>query len=182
MTDRKASRLAVREEFISWLLIPEKERVKLGLPRTVVAFAEAKGVGERTLRRWMNADEKFQAELEVRRSRLLTQTTPGALSGEVHVPGPALVKTVPQVSGIDSTFDYAWSKLQELIASGDKNALQMYLNSPLAKSVMEAQLEQRKSDFSELSDEELTVRILASVSTEDLRAELSRREPGDDGP
>ena len=48
---RKASRLAVREEFISWLLIPEKERVKLGLPRTVVAFAEAKGVGERTLRR-----------------------------------------------------------------------------------------------------------------------------------
>ena len=92
------------------------------------------------------------------------------------VPLPQLLATdSAPVDMLEGTFNYAWVKLQELIANGDKAALQMYLNSALARSVMDAMVEQQKSDFGDLSDEELVERLLVQVSDEELVAEVERR-------
>jgi hypothetical protein len=164
----------VRSEFLDWMLLTDGQRATLRLPRTQAEFAKAKGVGERTLRRWLNADPQFQAELESRRTAVLTETTPGAASGALSA--PLLPAVVPSgVTEVEATFNAAWAKLQDLIASGDKNALQMYLTSPLAKAMMEAQLEAQRSDFADLTDTDLADAILDTVTDDELLDAARRR-------
>jgi len=155
----------VKEEFADWTLLTPEQRKLLGVPLNVADFARRKQVGERTVRRWQNEDEDFARLLEERQAATADART------RVKTALPALGED----SSIEGSFAFAWSRLQALIASGDKSALQMYLSSPLAKAVMEAQLEQAKSDFADLTDDELAGRLLATLSDEDMAGELLRR-------
>ena len=155
----------VKEEFADWTLLTPEQRKLLGVPQNVADFARRKQVGERTVRRWQSEDDEFARLLEERRASTEAATT------RVRTSLPALGDD----SSIEGPFAFAWQRLPALIASGDKSALQMYLSSPLAKAVMEAQLEQARSDFAELSDDELAGRLLATLDDDEMAGELLRR-------
>ena len=172
---RKEFFTRVRQEFADWTLLTKEQKKLLGLPMSAAEFARSKQVGVRTVHRWEGEDDFKQLLIDRR-----------AITDAVTTPMKTAFPSVGDESTIEGSFAFAWQRLQALIANGDKAALQMFFNSPLAKSVMEAQLEASKSDFSELTDSELSERILLSVSDDDLvAAAVSRgytceRVSGDD--
>lgn len=149
----------VRQEFADWFLLTKAQRKLLGVPTSLVEFARVKEVGERTVRRW-ESDPDFLELVAKRRQATDAANTP------IRTGFPS----VGDESTIEGSFAFAWQRLQALIANGDKAALQMFFNSPLAKAVMEAQLEQSKSDFADLTDDQLALKVTETLTDEELVA------------
>ena len=154
----------VRQEFADWKLLTKQQKKLLGLPMSMAEFARVKQVGERTVRRW-ESDPGFHELVAQRRDA----------TEVANVPLKTAFPSVGDESTIEGSFAFAWQRLQALIANGDKAALQMFFNSPLAKSVMEAQLEQSKSDFADLTDGQLVVKITETLTDDELVAAVEGR-------
>lgn len=161
----------VKEAYVEWLLLTDGQRATSGLPVTEAAFAAAKGVGESTLRRWKR-DPAFQENLKSRQQALAVRHSPG-----LPVTGTPMADRIaaPQgASAAELQFLAAKTVLEDLIASKDKNALDLYFKT-FGKSFVEAEQQAHKSDFAALDDTALVTRTLAHIPTPALQAEIDRR-------
>lgn len=156
-----------QQAFVAWLIMEKRQRMDAGLPLTQADFAEMHGVSPRTLRRWKGEDE-FAAALEERRSQEKARQKSMVLASE------QLSEVAEHASGSgDGMFAMATQMLQQLIESGDTQALRLAFQTVLEPHV-EAEKQRHQSDFRDLSDEELWDEVLVVVPDEWL-AEACRQ-------
>lgn len=173
---------AVRDEYASWLATPRRLKVSLQLPLTKKAFAEFKGVNQRTLTRWESSAE-FQEVLEQRKISYLNNVPNSTVAKDVggHRPvthGTALKKLTPPepVSAVDDpVFDGSVSPdeqrymqvkdtLVHMAMDGNQQAIDLYMKH-YGKPFVEA--EQRSSKlFAHLSDDDLRSEVLRLIGLE----------------
>ena len=170
--------------FINWLLMTDLQRISLNLPESQVAFGKLHAVSERTLRNWKNANH-FQEELQRRRVQLQTEWNPessGAAAIEAGVsPEVVLARIATSESPVMNAGEAEYAAVRQmlvgLIGKGDKNALELWLRN-FGKPFIEAEQAAFKSDFRELSNEQLQARIVSLLPTKLLEAELAERAGG----
>jgi hypothetical protein len=160
----------LRDEYVEWLLLDHTQRLAGSLPTTDAQWAEAKGVGYRTLRNW-KARPDFKEKLEKRREQNAMRLT----AGSTVASAPKYVVADGSAEG-----DYAAirAKLITMAAAGDKSALETYFRT-FGKSFVEEENASRKSDFRDWDDAQLIERVVQLVPVEALEAELARRAAGE---
>lgn len=105
-------------EFASWLLMSRRERELGGLPPSQAKWAEARGVTDRTLRRWKN-DAQFQrylAELRGDPVEDLPEPAPKAAGGFTD-----------ELSPDEQQYESVKSEIARQAKGGDAKALELYL-------------------------------------------------------
>lgn len=171
--------------YVNWLLMTNAQRVGTGQPETDVEWGNLHGVADRTLRDWKKRPE-FIEELEKRRAQLKAQIVDGADVYATAGVSPELVLAQLATAGQDANTDAAAAEfaaarqmLLGLVAKGDKNALDLWFKT-FGKPFIEAEQAAFKSDFRDLSNEELAARIVKLLPVELLVQELAaRQQPGE---
>lgn len=154
----KSSNEELKDEFAAWWVLSVREREIHGLPDTQKAFAKAKGVSPKTLRRWKKED---RWEDRVAAHKTMPATPRG-----------------PAYEGIDdparAEFEDIRSSLVQGAKDGDRTALKEYM-SYFGKTFVEEELAARESEFSDLDDEELIAEMLAFVGEARVRQWLEQQ-------
>jgi hypothetical protein len=173
---------AVRDEYASWLATPRRLKVSLNLPLTKKAFAEFKGVNQRTLTRW-EGDGAFQEIVEQRKMVYLNSMPNSTISKDVGPPRPVTHGTAlkrltpfePVSAADDPVFDASVSAdeqrymqvkdtLVRMAMDGNQQAIDLYMKH-YGKPFVEA--EQRSSKlFAHLSDDDLRAQVLKLIGLE----------------
>ncbi len=151
----------VRLEYARWLNLDRLTRRSNGLPDSHAAFARAKSVGERTLRRWRTEDDEFAGLVEQERVRLLQGMPGGTLSR-----GPSLEQLPDADAGAEAAaadgvsdpdvIDYRRVKqaIRDRAMEGDRSSLELYMKH-WGHEQAELERQERERGFSHLSDDEL---------------------------
>lgn len=136
-------------DYANFLLTTRRDRELHGLPQSDQEYAVLKGMTDRTLRRWRNEDEEFQAFVDELRERLNTEGEPEGWVplNELKVAEvPSDPRTLPRAEQrvtvpppeADPEFDDRLSKdeqqyakvkaeIARQAAGGDARALELYL-------------------------------------------------------
>jgi len=182
------------QEFARWEATPKYLRVTLSLPKSVAEFAEFKGVGERTVRRWRQMDQ-FKELVEYEKARMVRENTSNsAVSARVGLPrapkdprivartatkldpagwadDPALIDG-EELSEAELQYRQVRERLVHMAMEGSTQAADLFMKH-WGKAFVEA--EQREGGFESLSDQELieeAVRLVGSERFADLMVTL----------
>lgn len=182
----------VFREFCRWYATPKYLRVTLGLPKTLGEFAEFKGIGERTVRRWKTIPE-FQEIVEFEKERIARESSKNsAVSVNIGMPqapsDPRMVRRLtdqkePVGWDDDPAFKEGLSegelqyrqvreRLVKMAMEGSTQAADLFMKH-WGKSFVEA--EQQDVGYADLSDAELVeelVRIVGSTRFSDVLASM----------
>lgn len=186
----QADKVKVRKEFIAWCATPHRLRVQLDLPKTKREFAELKGVNEKTLQRWGKLPDHDEL-VEQHKRKFAGQIGNASITKKIAIPKPethgnALKKyeDLPAVGPEDDpVFDPELSldeqrylqvkdTLVRLAADGQSQAIDLYLKH-WGKPFIEAE-QSTTGMFPNLTDNELTERVMALVGKEKITAFLAR--------
>lgn len=182
-------------EFARWDATPKYLRQTLNLPKSVAEFAEFKGVGERTVRRWRQM-EQFKELVEYEKARIARESTSNSsVSAGVGLPrapkdprivGRTTVKADPvdwnddpAVAGADLSalsegelqYRQVRERLVQMAMDGSTQAADLFMKH-WGKSFVEA--EQRDVGFDALSDEQLLEEIVRMMGAERFAGMLAR--------
>lgn len=173
------------QEFARWDATPKYLRQTLGLPKSVAEFAEFKGVGERTVRRWRQM-EQFKELVEYEKARIARESTSNsAVAARVGPPrapkDPRIIaRTTEKVDPVgwqddpaldgeeqlsDGELQYRQvrERLVQLAMDGSTQAADLFMKH-WGKSFVEA--EQREGGFEGMSDVELIEEVVRTVGSE----------------
>lgn len=158
-----------KKNFFVWLSLTDTQRATRGLPVQVEQYARLVGVTSRTLRNWRQEAGNYSID------ELAPPPPPTAVVSQ-QLSDDDVLALGGDTSGL---LNLAFSQLGALVAAGDQRAIQTLLNTPVAKSFMDAQSAQFSRTFEDLDDDALMGEILAFVSDEALEAEVVRRRGGE---
>ncbi len=187
----------VMQEYAWWVATPKRLRTSLSLPKSKKAFAEFKGISERSLYRW-EKDEKFQRLIEQRKVQLAGNAPNAAVSAAVGGPQPytdaratrtreggtPVTEADDPVHRVTDDPDEAQylkvkSTLAGMAADGNQGAMDLFLKH-YGKPYIEAERSDL-SPFADLDDGALLDRVLSLIGAEFLADWLSRQMvPGED--
>jgi len=179
----------VKLEYGSWLAMPRRLKQSLGLPASKAAFANMKGVNQRTLNRWEN-DEEFQKYVEQRKVELAN----AAPNSAVAAVGPPRAAQDPRVAGRleparpatltdDPVWDEALSPDEQRYAQvkdtlvrsameGNQSAIDLYMKH-YGRPFIEAE-QKAGSRFPEMSDDDLAAEVVRLVGMERITQHLTQ--------
>jgi hypothetical protein len=168
--------------FVNWLLLTDAQRLATSQPATQQAWGDLHGVPDRTLRSWKSKPH-VAAEIDKRRLQLAAQVSSDAglspTAMDVGVSPEILLATMATTAGgstgVEAEYAAARQMLLSLVSKGDKNALDLWFKT-FGKPFVEAEQAAFKSDFRELSNDELAARTAALLPDAVLTAELARRQ------
>jgi hypothetical protein len=164
----------VRNEYAAWLATPKRLKVSLNLPSSKRAFADMKGVSERTLQRW-EREESFKALVEQQQRRLAGATPNSAVAAigpaRPVTHGNGLKKLAPlEPVNIedDPVFEESLSEdelgyrqvkdtLIGMARDGSSQAIDLYMKH-YGKPFVDAE-QQTANMFPEMSDEQLFAEV-----------------------
>jgi hypothetical protein len=170
-------------EFARWAATPKYLRVTLGLPRSVAEFAEFKGVGERTVRRW-KAMPEFQELVAFEKDRIAKESgSNSSVAAGIGLPrapqDPRMVKRLAGdvkpvtweddpaleegVSEGELQYRQVRERLVHMAMEGSTQAADLFMKH-WGKSFVEA--EHQVVGFQEFSDQELVEEIVRLVGSE----------------
>lgn len=173
----------VFREFCRWYATPKYLRVTLGLPKTLGEFAEFKGIGERTVRRWKTIPE-FQEIVDFEKERIARESSKNsAVSVNIGMPqapsDPRMVRRLtdqkePVGWDDDPAFEEGLSegelqyrqvreRLVKMAMEGSTQAADLFMKH-WGRSFVEA--EQQDVGYSDLSDRELVEEVVRMVGSE----------------
>jgi len=182
----------VFREFCRWYATPKYLRVTLGLPKTLGEFAEFKGIGERTVRRWKTIPE-FQEIVDFEKERIARESSKNsAVAVNIGMPqapsDPRMVRRltdekepvgwqddralVDDVSEGELQYRQVRERLVGMAMEGSTQAADLFMKH-WGKSFVEA--EQQDVGYSEFSDAELVeelVRMVGSARFSDVLASM----------
>lgn len=179
----------VRNEYAAWVATPKRLKTSLHLPDTKRAFAEMKGVSERTLQRW-EKQESFQTLVEQQKLRLsgaATNATVSAIGPPRPVThGTALKNLAPlepvmpeddpvyEESLSDEELGYRQVKdtLLSMARDGSSQAIDLYMKH-YGKPFVEAEQAANRM-FPGMSDEELVSEVCRLLGKDAMSAYLAR--------
>ena len=147
------------DEFIVWLRTPPSDR---GAVATQAEWAAAKGVAERTVRKW-KSDPRF-----IERQSELAEKFVG-------VPAESVAAEILGESSSDDDYQVVKGTLLSQAKSGNAKAIELYFRT-YGKPFVDEENASRASDLSVVELEELVSRALLSVGPELVAAGL--REQG----
>lgn len=173
----------VFREFCRWYATPKYLRVTLGLPRTLNEFAEFKGIGERTVRRWKTIPE-FQEIVDFEKERIARESSKNSsVSVNIGMPqapsDPRMVKRLTDenepvgwkddpaleegVSEGELQYRQVRERLVHMAMEGSTQAADLFMKH-WGKSFVEA--EQQDVGYADLSDVELVEEVVKLVGSE----------------
>jgi hypothetical protein len=186
----QADKVKIRKEFIAWCATPQRLRVQLDLPKTKREFAELKGVNEKTLQRWGRLPEHNEL-VEQHKRKFAGNIENASITKRVAVPRPethgnALKKYEdppvvgpeddpvwdPELSLDEQRYLQVKDTLVRLAADGQSQAIDLYLKH-WGKPFIEAE-QSTVGMFPNLTDDELTERILSLLGKERVSSFLTR--------
>lgn len=170
-------------EFATWMAMPKRLKASLQLPTSTKAFAEFKGVSERTLYRWKK-DPSFIKMVEQRKLEQVAQV-PNSAVAKVGPPRPIndaralrnrnLDGTDPATEADDPVYSQGLDAaevqylkvkdtLARMAADGNQGAMDLYLKH-YGKQFLELEREDA-NPFVDLTDGQLVDQILESIGEE----------------
>jgi hypothetical protein len=173
----------VFREFARWAATPKYLRVTLGLPKTMGEFAEFKGIGERTVRRW-KAMPEFEELVAFEKERIARESSKNsAVSVNIGMPqapqDPRIRKRLTdekepvgwdddlaldeQVSEGEMQYRQVRQRLVHMAMEGSTQAADLFMKH-WGKSFVEA--EQQDVGYQEFSDQELVEEVVKLVGSE----------------
>lgn len=173
----------VFREFARWYATPKYLRVTLGLPKTLGEFAEFKGIGERTVRRWKSLPE-FQELVDFEKERIARESSKNsAVSVNIGMPqapsDPRMVRRmtdlkepvgwdddralVEDVSEGELQYRQVRERLVHMAMEGSTQAADLFMKH-WGKSFVEA--EQQDVGYSDLSDQDLVEEVVKLVGSD----------------
>lgn len=179
-------------EFCRWYATPKYLRVTLGLPKTLNEFAEFKGIGERTVRRWKTIPE-FQEIVDFEKERIAKESSKNSsVSVNIGMPqapsDPRMVRRMTdQKDPVDWSDDLAFDeelsegelqyrqvrqRLVHMAMEGSTQAADLFMKH-WGKTFVEA--EQQDVGYQEFTDGQLIeelVRLVGSERFSDVLASL----------
>jgi hypothetical protein len=177
-------------EFCRWYATPKYLRVTLGLPKTLGEFAEFKGIGERTVRRWKTIPE-FQEIVDFEKERIARESSKNSsVSVNIGMPqapsDPRMVRRLtdqkdPVGWQDDRAFEEGLSegelqyrqvreRLVNMAMEGSTQAADLFMKH-WGKSFVDA--EQQDVGYADLSDQDLVEEIVRMVGSERFVSLLS---------
>jgi len=179
----------VRSEYAAWLATPKRLKTSLGLPEHKRAFADMKGVSERTLQRW-EKEESFIALVEQQKRRL-AGSAPNAAVAAVGPARPVthgngLKKLAPlEPAGLtddpvyeeslsDDELGYRQVKdtLISMARDGSSQAIDLYMKH-YGKPFVEAEQATGRM-FPSMSDEQLLEEVCRLIGKDAMSSYLAR--------
>lgn len=173
----------VFREFARWYATPKYLRVTLGLPKTLGEFAEFKGIGERTVRRWKTLPE-FEELVDFEKERIARESSKNsAVSVNIGMPqapsDPRMVRRmtdqkepvgwdddralVEDVSEGELQYRQVRERLVNMAMEGSTQAADLFMKH-WGKSFVEA--EQQDVGYSDLSDQDLVEEVVKLVGSD----------------
>lgn len=173
----------VFREFARWYATPKYLRVTLGLPKTLGEFAEFKGIGERTVRRWKSLPE-FEELVDFEKERIARESSKNsAVSVNIGMPqapsDPRMVRRmtdqkepvgwdddralVEDVSEGELQYRQVRERLVNMAMEGSTQAADLFMKH-WGKSFVEA--EQQDVGYTDLSDQDLVEEVVKLVGSD----------------
>lgn len=170
-------------EFCRWYATPKYLRVTLGLPNTLNEFAEFKGIGERTVRRWKTIPE-FQEIVDFEKERIAKESSKNSsVSVNIGMPqAPSDPRMVRRMT--DQKEPVGWEDdlaLDEGLSEGElqyRQVRQRLVHMAMEGSTQAADLfmkhwgrtfveaEQQEVGYQELTDSQLVEELVRLVGAE----------------
>lgn len=139
------------DEYIRWSLLSPAQR---GSVASKAEWSRAKGVTDRTLRRW-EQDERFKARLDELSSRVTTDVGASSVVGDL------------EVSADEQDYHVVKSQLVEGAKQGNQKALDLYFRT-YGKQFVEEEAASRVSDFSSMDLDALVIEAVVSVGEDSI--------------
>lgn len=168
----KPPKYTVKNEYITWLATPRRELIANNLPTTKKAFADLKGVSQRTLSRWENQDD-FKEILRQRKTKHTEDfveavgpprpVTHGTAVKKYDIPEPVLSEEDKYLKVKDT--------LVEMATQGNQGAIDMYMKH-YGKSFVEAE-QSAGTLFANMSDDELLQQVFNLLGVEKVSSALA---------
>jgi hypothetical protein len=185
----QADKVKIRKEYIAWCATPQRLRVQLDLPKTKREFAELKGINEKTLQRWQNLPEHKEM-VEQHKRKFAGNIENSSITRQIKKPMPEThgnaLKKYQDPPTVTLEDDPVWNPtlgpdeqrylkvkdtLVNMASDGHSQAIDMYLKH-WGKPFIEAE-QSSVGMFPNLSDNELTERILSLLGKERISEFLS---------
>lgn len=185
----QADKVKIRKEYIAWCATPQRLRVELDLPKTKREFAELKGINEKTLQRWQNLPE-HKDMVEQHKRKFAGNIENSSITRQIKKPMPEThgnaLKKYQDPPTVTLEDDPVWNPalgpdeqrylkvkdtLVNMASDGHSQAIDMYLKH-WGKPFIEAE-QSSVGMFPNLSDNELTERILSLLGKERISEFLS---------
>lgn len=168
----KQAKYNVKNEYITWLATPKRELIANNLPTTKKAFADLKGVDQRTLQRW-EKQEDFQEILKQRKAQRIDDVVDAIGPPRPVTHGTALKKFPQEKPAITEEDKYLKVKdtLVEMATAGNQGAIDMYMKH-YGKSFIEAE-QASGTLFANMSDDELLQEVFNLLGVEKVSAALA---------
>lgn len=168
----KSPKYNVKNEYITWLATPKRELIANNLPTTKKAFAELKGVSQRTLSRW-EGQEDFQEILRQRKSERVNDIVEAIGPPRPATHGTSLKKyDIPEVVlSEEDKYLKVKDTLVEMATQGNQGAIDMYMKH-YGKSFIEAE-NASGTLFANMSDDELLQEVFKLLGVEKVSAALA---------
>lgn len=186
----QADKVKIRKEYIAWCATPQRLRVQLDLPKTKRDFAELKGVNEKTLQRWGKLPDHDELVAQ-HKKKFAGNIDNASITKRIAIPAPqthgnALKKfedppTVsieddpvwnPELNPDEQRYLQVKDTLVQMAQDGHQAAIDLYLKH-WGKPFIEAE-QSTTGMFPNLSDEELTERILKMLGKERISEFLTK--------
>ena len=139
------------DEYIRWSLLSPNER---GSVSSKAEWARAKGVSDRTLRRW-EQDERFKERMSVVGEQLVSQKVERVVEGS-------------DMSSDEVDYQLVKSQLVDGAKAGNQKALDLYFRT-YGKQFVEEEAASRVSDFANMDLDALVLEAVTALG-EDLVA------------
>jgi hypothetical protein len=150
--------MSVRPEwndYANWLLLTPAERKNLGLPASETAYANAKGISDRQLRRWKQ-DPIFQGLLEKLKTKQAEKISVSNMSNNsIDTDEEVLASSEDEYQIIKST-------LIKGAMSGDSKYLDLYFRT-YGKDFVAEEAAARSSDLASMDFDTLVLETMASL-------------------
>ena len=174
----KPPKYAIKNEYINWLATPKRELIANNLPTTKKAFADLKGVNQRTLQRWEEGED-FKAILEQRKQERIADVVEAVGPPRPVTHGTALKKYQQDVPALTEEDKYLKVKdtLVEMATQGNQGAIDMYMKH-YGKSFVEAE-QAAGTLFANMSDDELVQEVFNLLGIEKVSAVLAAKIASD---
>lgn len=169
---KKPPKYTVKNEYITWLATSKRDLIANNLPTTKKAFAELKGVSQRTLSRWEMEDD-FKEILRQRRTEHTENIVEAVGAPRPVVHGTALKRlNVPEpVLSEEGKYLKVKDTLVEMATQGNQGAIDMYMKH-YGKSFVEAE-QSAGTLFANMSDEELLQGVFGLLGLEKVSSALA---------
>lgn len=150
------------DEYIRWLLLPPSDRGAIG---SKAEWARAKGVTDRTLRRW-EQDERFKERM----SELGSKVAEERVAKAARVVEDADTDVAPD----EADYRLVKSQLVEGAKQGNQKSMDLYFRT-YGKSFVEEEAASRVSDFANMDLDDLVTEALVALGEDQVAEALRQR-------